>query len=490
MLRTALPLFLLPLALTQASELAAAIDRLLAAPAAQRVAWGIHVVDLASGRTLYARQENLAFTPASNTKLFTTALALTRLGPDHRFHTRILAPAPLDANGVLAGDLVLLGGGDPTLSPRAIPYQKGPIEGDPLVAIEDFAARLTAAGLRRVTGDVVGDDTLYPWVPYPEGWTLNDQQWEYGAPVSALVVNDNAFALTVLPAAAAGGPARLALRPPLEYFTFDNRLRTAAGRERHIFFDREAGSRLIRITGEVAPGGPGTTQLLAVDDPALFAATALADALQRRGVAIGGRPAARHRQPEEPFRAPQGVVLAEHTSPPLSETLRVIDKVSQNLHAEIVLRETARVRRGDASPRLIDEERKQFLAELGCDPPRTDFADGSGLSRRTLFSPADMTRLLAFMHRSEHRDLWWSLLPAAGEDGTLAGRFHGVAGASNVRAKTGSIAHVNSLSGYIGATPAWRVAFAILTNNATASAAEVRAMIDRIVVTILEQGLL
>ncbi len=141
----------------------ASIDGILASPAAQRGVWGIVAVDLATGLTVYEKNAQLPMTPASNTKLFATALALTRLGPGHRFRTRVLASATVGRNGVLSGDLVLVGGGDPTLSARPVPYRKGPVEGDELAPLRALARQVAASGLRRVQGDLVADDTLFPW---------------------------------------------------------------------------------------------------------------------------------------------------------------------------------------------------------------------------------------------------------------------------------------------------------------------------------------
>ncbi|MGH9592796.1 MAG: D-alanyl-D-alanine carboxypeptidase, partial [Bryobacteraceae bacterium] len=174
-----------------AADLPAAIDALADKnPAGARATIGIHVLDLKSGKTLYARNDNRLFLPASNLKLFTAALALERLGPDYRFTTRLVRSA--------SGDLLLQGGGDPSLSGRLYPYRKDPATpSDPLRAIEEMADQAVAAGLVRVNGDIVGDDQLYPWAPYPPSWTEDDAIDATGAPVSAITVNDNQIAVTI-----------------------------------------------------------------------------------------------------------------------------------------------------------------------------------------------------------------------------------------------------------------------------------------------------
>jgi D-alanyl-D-alanine carboxypeptidase/D-alanyl-D-alanine-endopeptidase (penicillin-binding protein 4) len=470
-----------------ANGLAAAVERTLAAPPLQRAVWGIHVRDLATGNVLYEKNAGVPMTPASNTKLFSSALALLRLGPAHRFKTRILADG-VRKGATLAGDLVIVGGGDPTLSPREIPYRKGAVEGDPLVALRELAARVAEKGIRRIEGDVIGDDTLYPWDPYPDGWSAGDTLFEYGSAVSALVVNDNSIRLGVRPGKQSGEPAEIMLRPPVEYFTILNQLRVAAGAPRRIRVDRAPGGRVVRIWGTAPPGAAETWQLLSADDPALFAAEALRGLLAEKGIEVRGRAVARHRPPGETYAAPSGTPIAERESPALIETLTVLNKVSQNLHAEIVLLETARMRRGDATRPLALEELDALFSEIGAAREEAELTDGSGLSRRGLVSPRTVTALLAHLHATQYRDTFWQTLPIAGEDGTLSARFRGASGAQAIRAKTGTISHVSALSGYAGLDPARRAAFSIICNHHTAPSSEIRAALDRIAVAILDEG--
>jgi D-alanyl-D-alanine carboxypeptidase/D-alanyl-D-alanine-endopeptidase (penicillin-binding protein 4) len=454
---------------------------------ARRAQWGIQIVDAGTGETLHARSADSYFVPASNAKLFSTALALSRLGPDHRFQTRVLAEREPDARGLLRGDLVLAGGGDPTLSARAIPYRKGPVEGNPLAAIEELARGAVERGLRVVEGDVVGDDTAYAWEPAPDGWSQGDAVWEYGAPVSALSLNDNAFSLTIRPGAREGDPARLRLNPVIEYYYIDNRIRTQAGAAPRVNIERRPGSQEIRLSGVVAPQWKGATEILAVDDPALYAAAAFRLALARMGVRIMGRAVARHRTGAEGGKGERGgyVELARRRSPPLIEILRVINKVSQNLHAELVLREVSRAGGGAATREASLKELDAFLAETGAAKSDYRFEDGSGLSRLTLVTPAVVVKLLQHMYRGPYRDAWISLMPVGGEDGTLATRFEGNPSGRMVRAKTGTLSHVSGLSGYLEA-PGGRRIFSILVNNYSTGAAEIRAVIDRICIAALE----
>jgi D-alanyl-D-alanine carboxypeptidase/D-alanyl-D-alanine-endopeptidase (penicillin-binding protein 4) len=462
-----------------AQTLSERLDALLKdSPVAQRAFVGVEVYDLAKGEVVYASNAGRLFVPASNTKLFTTALALTRLGPDYRFQTVVRQEGP---------DVVLYGGGDPTLSGRAVPYRKGPDPAEPLAAIEALADQVAASGIRRIDGDIIGDDTAYVWEPYPQGWAGDDALWDYGAPVSALTVNDNVFALT-LRASAAGEPPAVTLSPALEYFTIDNRVRTGPGLENRVRMERPAGTRQLLLWGTM-PSDPvtATKLLLAIDDPALYAACALADALERRGIEIRGRPVARHRFPsDEAAGQPEGVELARRTSPPLGETLTILDKVSQNLHAEMALREVARVRRGTGSRQAGLEEERDFLKEAGIERGEYQFADGSGLARSGLVTPAAIVALLRYMYASMYRDQWISLLPVGGEDGTLGTRFNGNRAAARIHAKTGSLSHVAALSGYAEKASGGMLAFSILVNNFNSQGADVRALIDKIALLVAE----
>jgi D-alanyl-D-alanine carboxypeptidase/D-alanyl-D-alanine-endopeptidase (penicillin-binding protein 4) len=226
--------------------------------------------------------------------------------------------------------------------------------------------------------------------------------------------------------------------------------------------------------------------VLAVDDPALFAAAAFRDALLERGVRIRGSIRAVHRSPDAETPEWSGIELARHTSAPLAEALQVISKVSQNLHAEMVLREIARVARGTGSREGGLEELGAFLKELGVEETQYHFEDASGLSRLTLVTPGAITTVLAYMYRSPHREVWIGTLPSGGVDGTLEKRFSREPAGANIRAKTGSISHVSTLSGYAMRPDGRTYIFSILSNNYNSPAPPVRQVIDRIALALLE----
>jgi D-alanyl-D-alanine carboxypeptidase/D-alanyl-D-alanine-endopeptidase (penicillin-binding protein 4) len=474
-----------------AADLASRLDKLIdSAPPLAHAFVGMRVVRLSDGHLLFARNSERLFVPASNMKLFTTALALMKLGADYRLTTTIGSQVPIEADGTLKGDLELMGGGDPSLSGREYPYRSH----EPALsvysprAMDELAGELAAHGLKQVTGNVVGDDTRYVWEPQPAPWSADSATREYGAPVSALMVNDNTFAITVHPAEHAGGLARVRLTPPFEDFLIDNRVVTTERGERKIEIYRTASGQELHIWGAIPKSDGGYTQELATGDPAVYAAKVLRDALLRRGISIQGEAVARHLFPDDKPTPPAlpGIVLAEHRSPPLIELLQVVDKVSQNLHAEMLLREAAVAAGRPGSREAGLAVMSEFMTASGISREEYQFTDGSGLSRATLVSPAAITQLLVSMSHSQHRDEWFNLLPVGGEDGTLSTRFEGHPEARAIHAKTGTLDHVKTISGYADTESQGRLAFSLLVNNFEEPAPAVTKMIDELVLALLQ----
>jgi D-alanyl-D-alanine carboxypeptidase/D-alanyl-D-alanine-endopeptidase (penicillin-binding protein 4) len=499
---------LLELALTlvlivpsQAADLAQTLDALVdSSPVAAHSNFGIHVVDLKAGKPVYGRYEDRLLLPASNMKLFTTALALQKLGAGYRFQTRLLEEA--------SGDVTLVGSGDPSMSGRIYPYGRTASNGPPLRAIEDLADQAVAKGLTHVRGDIIGDDALYPWEPFPPSWTQSDALGESGAPISALSVADNFITATITPGAKPGDLATLSLAPALEYFAIDNRIQTEArGSAAQIRVTRAPGSRQLLIDGTMPASAAKVYANIAIDDPALYAACALYDALTRRGVSITGHPVARHRSAADAYKAPEGTVLATRSSPSVGELVRMTDKVSENLHAELLLREVGRVDRKAGTREAGLASLNALLAQIGgtSGDPRADFRadfridDGSGLSRNTLVTPRLITRLLEFMYHapgpssggansanSAARDSWIAMLPIGGEDGTLARRLGRPAEARAIHAKTGTLNRAIALSGYADNKNGGWLAFSILVNDFAAPQSEVEAWVDKIALALVE----
>ncbi|MGA3202341.1 MAG: D-alanyl-D-alanine carboxypeptidase/D-alanyl-D-alanine-endopeptidase, partial [Bryobacteraceae bacterium] len=428
-------LFLVFAALGAAQTLEQRLDRLLKAGPGKYFA-GVEVFSLDAKKTLFKYNDDFLFMPASNMKVLTTALAMLRLGPDYRFTTRLVREP--------SGDVVLIGSGDPSLSGRVYPYAKDSGSGPPLRALEALADKAVAAGLTRIDGDVVGDDRLYPWAPYPPSWTQDDIMREYGAPVSALTLNDNTISLTIEPGAEPGDASRLSLSPAIEYYAIDNRIVTVEkGGEARIRISRVQNSRQVLLWGSIPAGHSAFGEDFPVDDPALFAAQALYDALARRGVAISGKAVARHRSVHDDYDPVPSEELATRVSPPLVELLQVTDKTSQNLHAELMLREVGRAAHYMGTRESGAEEMAALFKEAGASAGDARVEDGSGLARNVMVTPRLMVRVLTYLYASKYRDAWISLFPIGGEDGTLKHRM-----TSEIHAKTGTLSRAIALSGY------------------------------------------
>src|ERR1700723_1867014 len=376
--------------------------------------WGIEVVSVATGKTLYAQNADRLFTPASNTKLFVTAAALALIGPDYKFRTTVETTGTLDRYGRLNGDLVLVGHGDPNLSGRELPYDlKTQRNDDPIQALEALADALVQKGVKFIDGDIVADDSYFAFERYGEGWSQDDLVWADGAPVSALTINDNVVFVNILPADRPGEKAFVSVKPFAEYYRIDNRIiTTPAGTGRKFFVNREPGSTVVTLWGNMPLDDPGANEALAIEDPAEFAAGLFRQLLEKRGIVIYGHQRTHHTElaslstftataiapsrggnedPPRPLdrlvKSDQPVTLASYESKPLTDDVRVINKISQNLHAEILLRLLGR-ERGNAGP--VEgglEVVRGFLTQAGISNDQYLFYDGSGLSRQNLITP-------------------------------------------------------------------------------------------------------
>jgi D-alanyl-D-alanine carboxypeptidase/D-alanyl-D-alanine-endopeptidase (penicillin-binding protein 4) len=453
------------------------IAEILSAPAAKEAFWGIEIRDLSADKILYSLNADHFFVPASNTKLFTTALALSRLGPAFQFHTRVIASGR---------DLVLIGAGDPNLSGRTLPYQPKLPDPAPLAAINQLADEIVARGIKRVPGNIIGDDTAFVYEPFPPGWGLTDTYDDDGPPVSAICVDDNVARLEIVPALADGALVETAWQLPFELFRIDNALLTDSEARRSLHYQRLPGSREIRIWGNVPPDHEIAPISLAVDDPAQFAAQALKSALQARGIVCDGEAIARHQLPGGPALEPlPGSLLAERVSVPLGEAAKLVDKISQNLHAEILLRDVALQLNGKGTREGGLDALQQFLQGAGIGPEDYHFSDGSGLSRYNLVTPHTIATLLQYMAGTPLKDQWLDMMPIGGVDGSLRLRFHALRLHGEIHAKTGSLMHVSALSGYGIRPDRSMLAFSILVNNYGVPTGGVRDLIDKIAAAIL-----
>ncbi|HXN92858.1 MAG TPA: D-alanyl-D-alanine carboxypeptidase/D-alanyl-D-alanine-endopeptidase, partial [Candidatus Acidoferrales bacterium] len=323
------------------ARFAARVEALLGTAPTNKGEWGLLIVDAESGETLYEQNADKYFVPASNMKLFTTALALAKLGPEYRFHTTLETRGTISNEGVLAGDLTLVGRGDPNLSNRKFPYElKEEFDGPPEKALGELADALVAKGVKEISGDVIGDDSYFPRERYPNGWEIDDMVWEYGAAISAIVVDDNTVALTLTPGEQAGNPVQGTVTPATPDFTVENEVTaSAADVKPDLTLTREPGANIVVVKGSLPAKSAPRKLVLAIEEPAQHAAATLQRLLEERGVKVAGVARARHDHAE---LGGDPAVLAEHVSVPLGDAVKLINKISQNLHTEMLLRTVAR----------------------------------------------------------------------------------------------------------------------------------------------------
>jgi D-alanyl-D-alanine carboxypeptidase/D-alanyl-D-alanine-endopeptidase (penicillin-binding protein 4) len=458
-------------------RLGKAIDAIVSRPDFAAAFWGVEVRSLKTGRTLYARNAEKAFRPASNMKLVTTAAALDAFGPDARIRTTVETAARLDGLGRILGDVFLVGRGDPNLSARFTP-------GRPTAAFEEMAEALMAAGVRRIEGRVVGHEGAFAGDRRGADWTWEDLAWGYGAEVSALSFSDNLVKVTLTPGERVGDPAVLETEPRHGCLAVSSSVTTTsapppgsaapAEEDETVSLARETGSNELRLTGGVSLGGTWVGRL-AVLDPARCATQVFAEVLEAKGIRVTGGVST-----SSASLPPDTRVLAAHESPTLAEMVRVVNKVSQNLHAEMLLRLVGLKVKGEGSPAKGHEAVAEMAKRLGVPDEGWGLTDGSGLARTDLLTPRGVVALLAAMDRHPAASPLRDSLPIAGVDGTLEKRMKGTPAERRVTAKTGALRLANALAGYATTERGERLAFSIVVNNHAGKSREAVAAIDAV----------
>ena len=469
-----------------AQSLERRIDARLEAAPWNRNLWGLAVVD-DRGRVVYEQNADKLFVPASNTKLVVSAVAAALLPGDFTVKTSVY-PAGEVTDGVLKGDLVLYGRGDPTFSLRCYAVDTlatGVCDRDSARKFRELAAELQARGVRTVEGDVVGDGSYFESDSLHPAWDIYDINWWYAAPVAALGFNDNSVDITWRPGAAVGAPAELSVSPDFGNVVLDNRTVTVdVGGEADIGdrMWRVAGTDRILVEGTVPVGHRGGTDNFAVDDPNLFAARALRAALAESGISVTG--ATRSTTDSLLYRTARAQpALAEVESRPLRDWIFPILNTSQNWFAEMTLKQLGRqFGKSGSWDEGLEVERRFLIDSVGIDSTAFKLSDGSGLSSNNLISPRAFTQLLRYMRTHSGWDTFSAGLPRSAATGSLRRRFTGTALEGRVVAKTGSISGVNTLAGYIERRDGKVWTFSVQANNHAQRGSDVIRGIDSLVV--------
>lgn len=464
--RRLLPIFLLllvcpPLSVRANGALTQALDRILDAPALKGGITGAIVVRVGDGQTLYARNPDTRLLPASNLKLFTSAAALEMLGGDFRFTTRVLAAERPDSGGTVRGDVVLRGVGDSSLLTQDL---------------DDLAAQMAREGVRRITGNILGDGSVFTDGPYGLGWEWDDLSDEEFPQIAGLELNRGDIAVHAAPGGSVGAPVVVTLDPPTGFVPIISRARTGAAKTPGGFsMQRPWNGSAIVLTGAL-PLGTASDQNIPVMEPPRYAATVFRECLKRHGVAVGGLGFMGQTPPSAT------AVLASHVSVPLAPYLALMNKPSDNLLAESLVRTLGAVK-GDggnyASGYAVETA---LFQKLGVDTSAIRLVDGCGVGRRNVVTARAVGQLLLGMHRQADWNVYYDSLPIAGVDGTLRNRLKGTRATGNVHAKTGTLTGVRALSGYVTGGQGDLYAFSLLMNNFPGTARQVGDVQDKFVI--------
>ncbi len=455
---------------TPRHALARTLTTLLEDTDAGQALWTVYVRSLDTGDVLFNHQGDRLVMPASTMKILTLAVAAEQLGWDYRYETELLTAAPM-VDGVLHGDLIVRGTGDPTINTDAANVPP---------AFDAWAADLLEAGITAIDGRVIGDDDLVEDALPGYGWSWDDLPYGYATPGGALLHHDNMVGLTVHPGSVAGEEAVVAVTPPSSGVLVVNRVETVSPDGETDLTLTRTGDGDVEVRGVVPASAAPVYRSASVADPTAFFVHGLKQALMTRGINVSGD-AVDLDDVDVPLADHDLRVLATHQSPPLSDIADTLMGVSQNLYAETLLRTLDQDRRPRTAAAGRDVMR-EVLASWGIDPTRVVVADGSGLSRYNYVSARALVDVLERMHHEpRHASPFRATLPVAGQSGTLEARMVGTAAAGNVHAKTGSMSNVRALSGYVTSADGETLAFAVLANNFPGAADPILAVIDRLI---------
>lgn len=430
--------------------------------------WSVSVRSLTQNESLYSLNAARMQTPASNQKVITSAVAAERLGWDYRYTTKIYATGPL-SGGDLGGDLVIVSNGDPTINPR---------HPDRVGAFDAWARQLYEKGVRRISGQLIGDDNAFAEPGWGVGWAWDDLSLGYGAAVGALQYNENQLELLIGPGLEPGGRAIISVSPPGSGIILDHAVTTvAAGQPSRVSLDRIPGSNLLRVSGQVAIGSSALSETASVPNPTILYLSALRDALMRNGIFVGGTSLDVDDARVKPDYQ-KATLLLEDRSPTLDAVIDVCMKWSRNEYAETLLRSLAPAGQeatAEAGLTVVADTLRQW----GVAPELYVARDGSGLSRNDYLSPdALVTVLTRIWGDARHQEKFRSTLPQSGTSGSLANRMKDTPASGRVWAKTGSMSNVRSLSGYVVTLDGEPLVFSFMATSFRVPSAQVDAAMD------------
>lgn len=438
-------------------EFSKVLDDIFNDPAFSNAHWGVVIQSLSTGEYFYRRNENKNFMPASNLKLFTTALALLQLGPDYTYKTSLYLNGKIK-NEEIKGDLILRGVGDPTITSRFY-------NDDALTVFNNWADSLVNMGIEVINGNIIADDDAFEEESLGNGWAWDDETYYYSAIPGGVCFNDNCIDLKIIPGEKVGRKAIIDIYPKTKYVTILNNVVTVSDDSvTSIDFYRERNTNIIQVFGTIRKSETEIKESVSINNPTKFTAQILKEVIESKGIKVKGQALdndelgiVRDYQKLNP--------LFTQVSPPLKEIVKVVNKVSHNLYAEQLIKTIGYEKLKFGSFENGLKASQNLLKQMGIDPENLQIVDGSGLSRLNLITPAQLNSLLRFMYRSKYFNEFYESLPIAGVDGTIANRMKNTRAMNNVRAKTGYINAVRSLSGYVTTTDGEMLTFVMIANN-------------------------
>jgi D-alanyl-D-alanine carboxypeptidase/D-alanyl-D-alanine-endopeptidase (penicillin-binding protein 4) len=452
------------------------IDALLDSPEISGASVGVSVISLESGESFYKKNDTKNFPPASTLKLLTSADALESLGAEYKFATRLYMNGSIKEDGEYVGDLIIRAGGDPSISKN---FYK-----DPMAIIDRFAATLDSLGIKSINGNIIGDDNFFDDEYYGPGWAWDDLAYPFSAEINALSAFDNKVDIIVTPGKSANQLAEFYMEPRNNYLQIDNRVRTVLPEKvSDLSIYRAPYTNVVKLDGFILKDSTNkernSVASVSIDNPTLFFLSLIKDCIETRNIKFRG---ALIDIDDYKGRIAYNELkqISEIISPPIKDIIKVLNKQSNNLIAEALLKTISKENSGKGSFNKGAEILTKFANKIGIKSDNLAIVDGSGLSRLNLISPNGITSVLAYMFKNEYKGEYVGSLAAPGEDGTLKKRMTKSVAQKNLNAKSGSMNNVNNLAGYVKTKDGENLAFSIMIANHTAPQNVVTNIIDLI----------
>ncbi len=453
------------------------IDEQFNDPRFENAFWGVKIQSMKTGKVWYSRNANKVFMPASNQKIPTTAVTLLTLGEDFVFESFFTHDGSIE-NDVINGNIVVFANGDPTLSNR---FHNNPVD-----VFKIWADALQKSGIKKINGNIIGDDNAFEDNHLGYGWSFSGLQAWYSAEVGALQLNENVIDIRIIPPQTIDGKIEIKPNLPSNYYTIINEIELVETGSSSVSYSRNYGENIIKLSGRVAAGSSPLEVSPSITNPTLFYVTVLKEVLEAEGIEITGDAVDCDDINDYRITLDDVTVLALHKSPPLKEILKGLMKRSQNNYAETMVRLLGWNKTGHGSFREGRKVVEEVLQSMEIEPGTYAFMDGSGLTRYNYISPEQIVTILTAMRNTPYWETWIEIQPVAGVDGTLRNRMKETAAEGNVKAKTGTIANVRGLSGYVTTADGEEIVFSFLVNSHLRTSRETEEITDEVLRLISE----